>query len=278
MYSLAGAARARQRDLLAAGLHDRRAGRRRASAGAGDRLRRRLRGDALHAQLGAVLRRRVRRRVAGAAVAGARDRAPAAAAHRAARVRRASCSTCRGCRTRSTRPPTPARRGRRRRRSPRWPRPRPGCSASRPRSRCCSRPAPGWPCCSRAARGPADGARPRRRRAARDGGADDRRGLALLAALAGVGEPLPLGRAGAVAAARAPPASPTPGRLGLVGARSSWPCCGRSTAPRTRRATCATSRRRSRRRCAPATSSSRPSPSRSPCCTTTCPRGCATRR
>ena len=48
--------------------------------------------------------------------------------------------------------------------------------------------------------------------------------------------------------------------------------------PTDARATCARSRRRSRPASARATSSSRPSPSRCRCSTTTCRRGCATRR
>ena len=73
------------------------------------------------------------------------------------------------------------------------------------------------------------------------------------------------------------PASRTPAGSGSSASRS-WPCCGRSTARRTRRATSAPSRTRSRRRCGRATSSSRRSPSRSRCSTTTCPTACATRR
>ena len=82
----------------------------------------------------------------------------------------------------------------------------------------------------------------------------------------------------AAAAARARPGSPPRGRLGLVGARARRDAVGLRRRRRRRRATCARSRRRSRPASRPATSSSRPSPSRCPCCTTTCREGCATRR
>ena len=130
------AARDDRAGVLAAGVHD---GRRRGPARAGDRVRRRPRGDALHPQLGVLLRRGHRDRMAVAAVAGGSRRAvwpPAAET----RIR--SCSTCRGCPPRSTRRPTPARRGRSRRRPRRSPRSRPGSSATSPRSPSCSPPGP----------------------------------------------------------------------------------------------------------------------------------------
>ena len=71
------------------------------------------RGDALHAQLGDLLRRGHRRGVARAAGARARDRAaPAGCARGCWATASRCCSTCRGCRPCSTRPRTPARRGR----------------------------------------------------------------------------------------------------------------------------------------------------------------------
>ena len=133
------AARDGRAGVLAAGVHD---GRRRGPARAGDRVRGRPRGDALHAQLGLLLRRRDRHRVAVAAVAGGARRARGGCSApgwspTAAR----SCSTCRGCRPRSTRRATPGRRGRCRRRSPRSPRCPRGSSATSPRSPSCSPPA-----------------------------------------------------------------------------------------------------------------------------------------
>ena len=84
--------------------------------GVGDRLRGGAGRDALHAQLGALLRRRVRARLA---LPGVRARTAASGARRScsgrSRSAARSCCTCRGSRPRSTRPPTRARRGRSRR-------------------------------------------------------------------------------------------------------------------------------------------------------------------
>ena len=74
MYALVDAAGAGEPDCWLHAFTTRPAGGRRGAPRAGDRLRRRVRGDALHAQLGAVLRRGDRARVAVAALARATAR------------------------------------------------------------------------------------------------------------------------------------------------------------------------------------------------------------
>ncbi len=244
------------------------------AARAGDRLRGRVRGDALHAQLGAVLRRGDGARVARAAVARARRRARAAAAHRPARLRRRRAAL-RAVDPEHALPGRPHGRavvqgavaGRARLRARADPRRgRRGRGLPRRRRAASSR------CCAPAA--------PRARAGAAllgDRRAHDRAGLDRLAALARVGQPLPRrGRRAVPAAGRRRLRARRPARARRPRARRRAVGDRRRAGGEEQRAR--RSRRRSRRRCGPATSSSRRSPSRSRCSTTTCPTGCATRR
>ena len=116
-----------------------------------------LAADALHAQLGAVPRRRAR---SSRSAACWQRRAPTAARCCATRPRlrrRRRCSTCRGSRRCSTRRSTPARRGRTRRASASVLTRLTTCSAARRRR---------WRCCSRAGVGLARAAAPARARRA----------------------------------------------------------------------------------------------------------------
>ena len=193
--------------------------RRRLRRGPGDRLRRRVRGDALHAQLGAVLRRGDAAS-RGSCCCGARGaaRAPAAAAHRPARLRRRRC-----CSTRRGSRPTlyqAAHTG-----APWSKAPSLAALASVParilgevaevavvarrRRRACV-------ALLRAPRrGYAPGARSSR--CSLIARAHDRARLDRLAALAGVGEPLPRGRRARRSCCSPPPGFAHAGRLGLVG-------------------------------------------------------------
>ena len=202
-------------------------------------------------------------------------RAAAAAAHGPARLRR------RGAALRAVAPdralpgrPTRARRGRRRRRSRRSRPCRRGCSARSRRSRSSSPPAPACSrCCApRGAREPRDRRRCSRSRCSRSCS----RGSARSCRRRGRTATSPR-------ASRRSCCSPRPGfahagRLGLVGlalVAVLWAIDGAPTREEQRARGRAS---RSRRRCGPATSSSRRSPSRSPCSSTTCRTGCATRR
>ena len=277
MYALVALLGTAEHDVLAAGV---RARRRRRRCGqdpprAADRLRGRVLGDALHAQLGAVLRRGDRDRLARAAVAGARP------AERR-RLLRTGLLAYGGVLllyapwipTRSTRPPTRARRGPSRRRSPRS-RPCPRASSARsPRSRCSSPRARGVVALLRVAR-----RRARARCAA----------LLLIAVLTivlawiasqlspALGQPLPRRRRRAVPAAAAAGFAHA-GRLGLVGlalVAVLWAIDGapdgEEQRPRRGRVDrpLAAARRPRRRDAARADPGAR---------TTTCPTGCATRR
>ena len=268
LVALLGADRAARRS--GAAFTDRRASAR--PAAVGDRLRRRAGGDALHAQLGAVLRR---------GAAGSRGcrccvaRAPASAPRPAPRPAWSasaarSCCTCRGCRPRSTRRPH--------RRAVGGVADRAGaarlaraCSASYAQVALLLVGGAGLAMLSRRH---AAGSRA----AGRAAGVPARVGVLtiVLAWLASQVSPAWANRYLAVAvpplllAAAAGLAHA--GRLGIAGADRGGRVWA-ATARRTRRATCATSPRRSRRASRPATSSSPRSPSRSPCSTTTCPTG-----
>ena len=167
--------------------------------GAGDRVRGRPRGDALHAQLGVLLRRGDRDRVAVAAVARGARRAAAAVPHRARRLRRRDPALPAVAAHRAL-PGDPHRRAVVARAVARDARLGPGADPRRRRRG--RRPARRRGRRRRAAADPSRAALPRDRRAAGDRGADDRPRLARVADRARLGGALPRGRRARVRAAR----------------------------------------------------------------------------